>query len=171
MELNIESLMRGIFKEFKSIDAFRTRFKNDFFEALTLVIKNLYSIPETEELVEFIDMMAEETMRFADAVVEKDRTYPEYRQELELRNFNMLLDKQSITESQSRKIVRIKYETNLLLLKYYPAIFELSSFGYRLLDRNVHLFACQFANAMLLHAKKQSENTLSKKPRPGNLAG
>lgn len=148
MKLNTERLMRGIFKEFKNMDNFRSCFKNDFYEAFHRLIEDLYPIPENDELVDYIQMRAEEAMWLADSVIEKDRTYPEYRQEMELRNLNVLLEKQHIKKAHSKKFEQVKFELNALLLKHYPAIFELSSFGYRLLDRNVKNFAYQFTTAM-----------------------
>ncbi|WP_163711968.1 hypothetical protein [Mangrovibacterium lignilyticum] len=154
MELNKERVMREIFEEFKKMDAFKTRFKNDFYAAFSSAITDIYQVQETDELIEFIDAMAEEALRLSNAVVEKDRTYPEYRQEMELKSFSVLLAKQTISSDQTVEIQKVKYELNKILLKYFPAIFELSSFGYRLLDRNVQYFAHQFTNAVRREANK-----------------
>lgn len=154
MELNTERLMRGIFEEFNKMDAFRTRFKNDFFETFRLAVAKLYPVSETDDLVEYLDLMAEEALRVASDVIEKDRTYPEYRQVMELKTFNSLLEKQNISEYQTEEIEFVKHELNNLLLKHYPAIFEFSSFGYRLLDRNVQFFARQFTKALREAAEK-----------------
>ena len=146
--------MRGIFEEFNKMDAFRKSFKNDFFEAFRLAIAELYPVSETDDVVEYLDVMAEEALRIASDVIEKDRNYPEYRQVMELKTFNSLLEKQNISEARAQEINFVKHELNNLLLKHYPAIFEFSSFGYRLLDRNVQFFACQFTTALREAAEK-----------------
>jgi len=148
MELDTRRLMREIFEEFRKMDAFRTNFKSDFFKTFSLISANLYSIPESDELVEFLDGMAEEALSMANSIVEKDRTYPEYRQVMELKTYKALLDKHQISEGQATEIKQVKYNLNVLLLQYYPAIFEFSSFGYRLLDGNVKFFAYQLTNAL-----------------------
>ncbi len=142
--MNAERLVKDMFEQFKEIDKFRKQFKKEFFRTFSSALENLYLIDKNEELKEFLDMMAEEAMSFTDAVIDKDLNYPDYRKEEELSAFSKLIEKQKDCKFSTNEYQRITFELNNIILEHYPAIYELSSFGYRLLDRNVKYYVCRF---------------------------
>ena len=146
--MNIESRGIDMFEEFKQIDKFRKQFKKEFFEAFSAALENLYLIETNEKIIEYLDLMAEEAMSFTDAVIDKDLSYSDYRKEEELAAFSGLLEKQKDCKFSTNEYQRITFELNNLILKHYPAIYELSAFGYRLLDRNVKYYVCRFIQAI-----------------------
>ncbi|MGQ8338009.1 hypothetical protein ACUNWD_15770 [Sunxiuqinia sp. A32] len=154
MKLNREGYMNELFEDFKKIDEFRNHFKNDFFETFSYVIPILYHIEITESIKELLNMMADEAISFTEAVIDKDRNYPEYRKDEELKLMSSLIAKQKLVPELAEEMKQVKYELNSLILKYYPDIYELSAFGYRLLDRNVQFYTQQFVSGINYELKK-----------------
>ena len=141
----MERVIHEIFEEFKKIDTFRTRFKNDFFDVFKSVFAVSCHVAANEQFEKFLEIMADEAIRFTEAVIEKDRNYPDYRKEEELNALSALLKKHQNSAKQTTEQRTIQFQLNTLLLKYYPVIFDLSSFGYRSLERNVQYYSNQFS--------------------------
>lgn len=148
MDLNTQRAMRELFEEFERIDSFRDHFKHDFMEEYSSAVLQSYQTQEKEQLTAFIEFMADQAFSLMESVIEKDQCYPEYRKEIELQVLDALIGKQIVSAEQTEEINQFKYALNSILLKYYPSIYELSSFGYRLLDRNVQHFSYQFTSAI-----------------------
>ncbi|WP_372776007.1 hypothetical protein [Mangrovibacterium sp.] len=148
MDLNTQRAMRELFEEFERIDIFRNHFKRDFTDEYRAALLKTYQIQETEQLVAFIELMADQAYSLMESIIEKDQCYPEYRKEIELQVLDALVGKQITSAEHASEIMQLKYTLNCILLKYYPVIYELSSFGYRLLDRNVQHFIYQFTTAI-----------------------
>ncbi|WP_320168039.1 hypothetical protein [Mangrovibacterium marinum] len=144
----MKKIIRDIFEQFRLIDAFRVDFKREFTQAFYQLTKQLYQLKRTPELDEYIDLMAKEALRFTEDVIEKDRHYAEYRLVDELKLMNAVLAKNKIPRTNKAEAQQVRFQLNELILKHYPALYELSSFGYRLLDRNVNFFTARFVRAM-----------------------
>lgn len=154
MEFNKEKFKRKLLDEFVKLDEFQKHFTGVFIPSFKPVITELYSTPITNQIKEFLQLMANETISFTEAVIAKDLSYPEYRKQEELDSLSSFLTKQNPAPVQQKEIQKIKYILNSLILKHYPAIYDLSSFGYRLLDRYTQLLTLQFITGI----KKELSN-------------
>jgi hypothetical protein len=157
MEASMKRIIHDIFEQFKLIDVFRGNFKHEFTLSFSKLAKQVYQFDRSPELDEFIDLMAEEAMRFTEAVIEKNHNYTEYRLVEELKLMNALLAKNKLSKMHHQEAQQVRYQLNELILKHYPALYELSSFGYRLLDRSVNFFTYRFVAAMQEERIKQNE--------------
>lgn len=155
MELDMKNSFYDIFEQFKLIDAFRDEFRIEFVRKMKKISCSLWGLELTPEVMEFLDFMAYETISFTETVIEKDRNYPEYRLVEELKRMNGLINKPRFKELPNELVQSLKFELNELILKNYPALYELSAFGYRLLDRNVNYFVLNFAFALYEESKQQ----------------
>ncbi len=156
METDMRKIIHDIFEQFKLFDAFRVDFKSKFAHTFNNIAKQVYQFDRTPELVEFIDLMGDEALRFTEAVIEKDRHYEEYRLVEELSLMNALLGKNKLSRARNNEAEQVRFHLNELILSHYPALYELSSFGYRLLDRNVNYFTHRFVSAMQEERMKQN---------------
>lgn len=157
MEMDMRKIMHDIFEQFKLVDTFRVNFKREFTSAFNKLTNQVYNFNRTPELDEFIDLMADEAMRFTEAVIEKDRNYSDYRLVEELKLMNVLVDKNKLPKTHHQEIQQVRYQLNEMILKHYPSLYELASFGYRLLDRNVNFFSYRFVAAMQEANEKKTQ--------------
>lgn len=158
MELDMKNSFYDIFEQFKLIDEFRDEFRIEFVRKLKNLVKQNWELKLTPEVYEFLDIMASESISFTEAVIEKDRNYPEYRLVEELKRMNALNNKPKFRGLPNELIQVVKFEVNELILKNYPALYELSAFGYRLLDRNVSYFVSNFVYAIHEESRLQSQH-------------
>jgi len=156
MELDMKNSFSEIFEQFKLIDAFRDEFRSEFIRKMEKLSGAQLKLALTSEIEDFLEIMAYETMSFTEAVVDKDRNYPEYRLVEELSQMNDLLAKKRYKSLPVETVQSVKYELNEIILKHYPSLYELSGFGYRLLERNVHLFVANFVYALQEELKRQT---------------
>ncbi|WP_159517067.1 hypothetical protein [Sunxiuqinia indica] len=144
MKLNTDKLMEELLKEFKKVDEFRNKFRNDFIEVFTSLLHNRYQLEKNEKMNEALMIMAQQTISFTESIIEKDRSFPEYRKEEELKAMDDLLAKHQILESYEEEIKKIKQTLNDVVINHYPTIYEFTSFGYRLLEKKAQYHSYQF---------------------------
>jgi len=142
----MKKLVRDIFEQFRLIDGFRDDFRNELASRFIPVLNSEYGISDEHQAMNLMYDIAEDSMNFVEAVIDKDRNYPEYRQKLELAAMDRLLKKVDFTMFDKREIQKMKYHLNEITLKYYPALYELTGFGYRLLDRIVSYYSYVFVS-------------------------
>ncbi len=156
MELDMRKIFADIFEQFKLIDTFRDKFKREFSQTLYNLIQERYRLGSSPELSEFIDLKAEEILSMTESVIYKDRTYAEYRQTEELNIMSDLVSKQSELNVKPDDFGKVKFWVNELILKHYPALYELIGFGYRLLDRNVNFYTNRLVWALEAEVDKRT---------------
>lgn len=157
MELDMRKVFADIFEQFKLIDTFRDQFKKEFGQKLFALIQDRYQLESTIELHEFIDHKAEEILSITEGVIYKDRTYAEYRQNEELKIMTGLVEKQKDLNIDKTNFIDAKFFINEIILKHYPALYELSSFGYRLFDRNINFYTNRLIHALEEEAKRSND--------------
>ncbi len=133
-----------IFEQFKLIDAFRTSFKDDFKASFAPLVAEYQAVDDQEQLDDFLDQMAEEAISFTESVIEKDRSYSDYRKTEELKVMTSLQERLNYDKLSQQQLAQSKHLLNDLILTHYPALYELTSFGYRLLDRNINYYTWRF---------------------------
>lgn len=149
--------IHDMFEQFRLIDSHREQFRARFVNRFRVVLSNEFDTTNTDALDEFLEWMADEAISFTEAIIDKDRNFPEYRMVEELKSMNTVLAKFPIQQHSHPGIQQIKFELNELILSHYPALYELSGFGYRLLDRNVNYFVFTFVRAIIEEVAKPSQ--------------
>ncbi len=144
MKLNTDKLMEELLKEFKKVDEFRNQFRNDFIKVFTSLLYNLYQLEKDEKMNEALTIMAQQTISYTESIIEKDRSFSEYRKEEELKAMDDLLAKLQILESYEEEIKKIKQTLNDVVINHYPTIYEFTSFGYRLHEKKAQYHSYQF---------------------------
>ncbi|MFV0376635.1 MAG: hypothetical protein ACK5JD_04945 [Mangrovibacterium sp.] len=143
-----------IFEQFKLVESFREQFKARFANCFRPVLTDTFRIGASTELDEFMEWMADEAISFTEAIIDKDRNYSEFRIDEELKSMDTVLQRFSVLQVFHPGAFQIKFELNKLILSFYPALYELSGSGYRLLERNVNYFVFTFVRFILEEAAK-----------------
>ena len=142
-----EGNMKFILEEIIKTDTFYNLFKKEFSELIYNIIQEFY--PETipgDELDELLQSYAVAILNATESVIDKDRNYPSYRLEEELGTMNRLTLKLSKLEENNDFREAIHLNTKELLVKHFVAIYDLSSTGFRLLEKNAKLYNWEFAS-------------------------
>jgi len=143
---NIENL-KFILEEIKKTDTFYNLFKKEFSELIYISIQEFYpDILPSGEIDDLLQSYAVAILNSTESVIDKDRNYPMYRLEEELGTMNKLTLKLSKLEENNDFREAIHQEAKELMVKYFKAIYDLSSTGFRLLEKNAKLYNWEFAS-------------------------
>jgi len=139
--------MKFILEEIKKADTFYNLFKKEFSVLIYNIILEFY--PETrpgDEIDDLLQSYAVAILNATESVIDKDRNYPSYRLEEELATMNQLTLKLSKPEENDdfREAVHLKAKE--LMVNNFTGIYNLSSTGFRLLEKNAKLYNWEFAS-------------------------
>jgi len=142
-----EGNLKFILEEIKKTDTFYNLFKKEFSELIYTNIHKFYpEILPGEEIDELLEAYAVAILNATESVIDKDRNYPIYRLEEELSTMNRLTLRLSKLEKNMdfREVVHL--HAKKLMVRYFAAIYDLSSTGFRLLEKNAKLYNWEFAS-------------------------
>jgi hypothetical protein len=139
--------LKFILEEIKKTDTFYNLFTKEFSVLIYNIIQEFY--PETipgDELDELLQAYAVAILNATESVIDKDRNYPSYRLEEELATMNQLTLKLSKPEENDdfREAVHLKAKE--LMVNNFTGIYNLSSTGFLLLEKNAKLYNWEFAS-------------------------
>lgn len=142
-----EGNLKFILEEIKKTDTFYNLFKQEFSVLIYHIIQEFY--PDTrpgDEIDNLLQDYAVAILNTTESVIDKDRNYPSYRLEEELASMNRLTLKLSKLEENNafREAVHIKAKE--LMVDNFTGIYDLSSTGFRLLEKNAKLYNWEFAS-------------------------
>ena len=142
-----EENLKFILEEIKKTDTFYNLFKKEFSELIYTNIHQFYpEIRPCEEIDELLEAYAVAILNATESVIDKDRNYPLYRLEEELGTMNRLTIKLSRLEENNDFRKAVHMNAKELMVKHFSAIYELSSTGFRLLEKNAKLYNWEFAS-------------------------
>lgn len=144
MKRNTDKLMKELLKEFMQVEEFRNKFKSNYIEILAPLLNKWGPFDNSQQPIDFLEIMAEQAISFTESVIDKDQSFSEFRKEEELKSMDSLLTKYQTSDFDLNKLKKIKQILNEIILNHYPSIYEFSSFGYRLLERNVQFYSYRF---------------------------
>ncbi len=139
--------LKFILEEIKKTDTLYNRFKKEFTELVYADIQEYY--PDTrssEEIDVLIEAYAVALLNGTESVIDKDRNYPMYRLEEELDTMNQLTLKLSNIKENDAFREAIHLKAKELMVKYFASVYDLSSTGFRLLEKNAKLYNWEFAS-------------------------
>jgi len=140
-----ENKMKHILEELKNTDAFYRLFKEEFSELLYMVIGKFYpSVIPNPAIDDLLQTYALEILSSTETVIDKDRNYPVYRLDEELVIMNRLILKLPEAEQFDEFRDAIHNKAKELMVKHYEGIVDLSSNGFRLLEKNAKLYNWEF---------------------------
>ncbi|MBV5315854.1 MAG: hypothetical protein JZU47_21325 [Prolixibacteraceae bacterium] len=140
-----ERNLKFILEEIKKADTFYMLFKKEFSELTYTSIHQFYpEIRPCEEIDELLEAYAVAILNATESVIDKDRNYPLYRLEEELGTMNRLTLKLQKLEKNSDFREAVHLHAKELMVKYFVAIYDLSSTGFRLLEKNAKLYNWEF---------------------------
>jgi hypothetical protein len=143
---SIENL-KFILEEIKKTDTFYNLFKKEFSILIYASMQEFYpDILYCDEIDELLQSYAVAILNATESVVDKDRNYPMYRLEEELGTMNKLTLKLSKLEENNDFREAIHQKAKELMVKYFNAIYDLSSTGFRLLEKNAKLYNWEFVS-------------------------
>jgi hypothetical protein len=132
-----EKRIRKIIEGFKQQDELHSSFKNHFIQSIYSKIEALFPGRDFGSgLADHILLYAENIISCTESVVDKDFNYPENRKDEEVKRMKQLIDKLPIHEYADT----LHKEAKKSIVKFFPAIFELSGQGFRLLELNSRFF-------------------------------
>lgn len=142
-----EGNLKFILEEIKKTDTFYHLFKKEFAELIYTSIHEFYpDIMSGGEINELLEAYAVAILNATESVIDKDRNYPFYRLEEELGTMNRLTLKLSKLEENSGFREAVHLQAKEMMVKYFVAIYDLSSTGFRLLEKNAKLYNWEFAS-------------------------
>jgi len=139
--------MKFILEEIKKADTFYNLFKKEFSVLIFNIIQEFY--PDTkpsDEIDELLQAYAVAILNATESVIDKDRNYPSFRLVEELDTMNRLTLKLSKLEENDdfREAVHLKAKE--LMVNNFTGIYNLSSTGFLLLEKNAKLYNWEFAS-------------------------
>lgn len=152
-----EGNMKFILDEIHKTDTFYNLFKKEFSEVISKIIHEFY--PEAdpnEEIDNLLLSYSVAILNSTESVIDKDCNYPAYRLREELESMNRITLKllQSSDNKYFSEALHIK--TKELIVKHFSKIFNLSSTGFRLLEKNSFLYTLEFVSGFLAVSSSKS---------------
>lgn len=142
-----EGNLKFILEEIKKTDTFYNLFKKEFSELIYTNIHKFYpDILPGEEIDGLLEAYAVAILNATESVIDKDRNYPIYRLEEELSTMNRLTLRLSKLEKNMDFREAVHLHAKKLMVRYFAAIYDLSSTGFRLLEKNAKLYNWEFAS-------------------------
>ncbi|MGQ1786104.1 MULTISPECIES: hypothetical protein [unclassified Saccharicrinis] len=154
MPFDKERKLNELFTNFKRTDKFYAEFKLEFKSVIMDVILDYY--PEFKQKDVLNDMMghyATEVLSATESVLDKDKNYPEERKIEELGYMDRLLNKEQVIARQSAFSETVHQKVKELIVAHYPNIVDLSTYGFRLLERNMKMHLIGFISQFLSFVK------------------
>jgi len=140
--------MKFISEEIKKTDTLFGSFKYEFSLRIYEIIQRFYpTIQPSHEINEQLQAYAIAILNCTMSVIDKDRNYPLYRLEEELISMNKLTLKLSKIEENNAFSEAIHMQAKALLVNYFNFIYDLSSTGFRLLEKNTKLYNWEFVSS------------------------
>ncbi len=142
-----ERNLKFILEEIKKADTFYTLFKKEFSELIYTNILEFYpKILPDEEINKLQEAYAVAILNATESVIDKDQNYPLYRLEEELCTMNRLTLKLSNLSQKNDFREAVHLHAKELMVKYFAGIYDLSSTGFRLLEKNAGLYNWEFVS-------------------------
>ncbi len=132
-------------EEFNKVDKFYNTFKEEFEAEIIAIIRQHYpAFVRTEEFDELLSLFAIAALTIMHTVLDKDKTYPDFRKTEDLAALQTYYAK-AVQTTENRELAKqIHQKTKELAVKYYPTIVDLSGDGFRLMELNLKLFNLEF---------------------------
>lgn len=145
-----EGNIKFILEEIQKADTFYNAFKKEFSEKILPIIQEFYPDGKLNgEMENLLLAYAVAVLNSTESVIDKDRNHPLYRLEEELEAMTRITLNTSSSE-ENRDFGEIIHEkTKELMVKHFAAIYDLSSIGFRLLEKNARLYNREFVSNFL----------------------
>ena len=139
--------LKFILEEIKKADTFYNLFKKEFSVLIYHIIQEFYTDTITcDEIDELLQAYAVAILNATESVIDKDRNYPSYRLEEELATMNQLTLKLSKLEANNAFREAVHLKAKEIVVNHFKDIFDLSSTGFLLLEKNAKLYNWEFAS-------------------------
>lgn len=132
-------------QEFIKIDQFSNQFISVFSKTMKTAFEKYHPITSFDgNFNEFLSIYAIHLLSVIESVIEKDKTYSQYRIKVELERMNEVIS----TISKPTMNPKLGEEINSIVKKmatdFFPKLYEFSGDGFRLLELNLKLYARDF---------------------------
>jgi hypothetical protein len=142
-----EGNMKFILEEIQKADTFYNSFKKEFSEIIFQIMQEFYpGTINNDEIENVLLAYSVAVLNSTESVIDKDRNYPFYRLEEELEAMNRITLNLSTSEENFVFVETIHAKAKELMVKYFASIYDLSSIGFRLLEKNAWLYSCEFVS-------------------------
>lgn len=145
-----EGNMKYILEEIQKADTFYNSFKKEFSELIYNTIQEYY--PETltgNEIDNLLLAYSVAILNSTESVIDKDKNYPLYRLEEELDAMSRITLKLSQSEDTHDFAESVHLKVKALMVSHFDEIYNLSSNGFRLLERNARLYNWEFVSSFI----------------------
>lgn len=134
---NEKDKVRQIFLEFKKYDKLHHRFLVDFENDIYNFIADYpEQIKLNKSFSEDLKSFSISLINCAYEVIEKNDTYPKYRMQIELANMDKLLHNYPLPRENKHFSDGFSQMVKAKMPQYFPHLYDLSSDGFRLLERS-----------------------------------
>ena len=145
-----EGNIKFILEEIQKADTFYNSFKKEFSEITFQIIQEFYPhIVHDDEIDNMLLAYSVALLNSTESVIDKDRNYPFYRLEEELEAMNRITLNLLPSEENMDFGETVHAKAKELMVKYFAAIYDLSSIGFRLLEKNAWLYCSEFVSNFL----------------------
>jgi len=142
--------MKFILEEIQKADTFYNSFKKEFSELILNIIHEFY--PDTlpgDEMDNLLLTYSVAILNSTESVIDKDHNYPLFRLEEELDSMNRITLKLSQKEEYDDFGEAVHMKAKELMVNHFEAIYDLSSIGFRLLEKNARVYNWEFVSNFL----------------------
>jgi len=143
-----------ILKEFQKINEFNSNLRLIFYNSTLPYVTKLPYTSNQKSINELMLLFAKHFVQIMEATIYKNDTYTDYRLNLEINHLQKVLDRGSKPKIDNKFDQEITKLFNQLAIDNFPAIFDLSGNGFRLLNLNLQLFANDFLSDLHFELNK-----------------
>ena len=156
--------LEGLFKDFTRLDMIQNAFVEELGLEIIFIIKDYFpGLRITKDIKKNIDNYARGVLNFTQSVIDKDSSYPHFRKSDELDRLSQLVIKlEPKVESRLFESALLK-ASKKMMIDFNKDIYDLSSEGFLLLDRNVRYFTIDFIMGIEGIARKKSVSIFQKR--------
>ncbi len=134
--LDNKEKIRHVFLEFEKYDKLHQEFLLEFENGIyNFIADNLDQYNLYEGFSDDLNTFSVSLINCAYEVLEKDNNYPEYRMEMELENMDHLFLRYPSPAGNESFTQKFTQMAKAKMPKYFPALYQLSASGFRLLER------------------------------------
>jgi len=141
--------IRLLFQEFEKYDRVHDKFLLDFENDIyNFIVDQAFYEHLYDGFSDDLQTFSRSLINAAYEVIEKDHSYPAYRMAMELENMDHLLLRYPRPKEHPAFTAGFSTMTKAKMPHYFPALYELSAAGFRLLERcvnyRIHSFLAYF---------------------------
>ncbi len=137
--------LQQLFEQFKKIDKLHKAFIIKFSLAVFDVIKLYYpNTQKDQKILEMLDVYGRQILNSTESIIDKDKSYPDYRKKEEVEIMDRLALRASNEDKNPEYSEAVHKKAKELIVNHFSDIEDLSPEGFRLLEKYTKMYNMEF---------------------------